>query len=100
MARRKILRVLLRVLMIGIVVVGAGVALSLFVMARKDKEHVRFLNTGKSVNQFLASYKHGVEESFKSKNVAEIMNFYSERYASPGRGRCAVQPHAGASHRR
>ena len=65
MARRKILRKLLRVLIIGVVLAVAGVGLSLFVMARKDKEHERFFNTGKSVNQFLANYKHGLEESFK-----------------------------------
>jgi len=92
MARRRILRKLFRVLIIGIALTGVGAALTLFVMARKDKEHERFLNTGKSVNQFLAGYKHGLEESFKKKDVAEIMKFYSERYASPGRGRWILKP--------
>jgi hypothetical protein len=92
MARRRILRILLRVLIVGIVLAGASIALSLFVMARKDKEHERFLNTGKSVNSFLASYKHAVEDSFKQKDVNEIMQFYSERYASPGRGRWFLRP--------
>ena len=87
MARRRILRKLFRVLIIAIALAAASVAVTLFVMARKDKEHERFLNTGKSVNTFLASYKHGVEESFKKKDIAELMKFYSERYASPGRGR-------------
>lgn len=92
MARRRILRILLRVLIVGTALAGAIIALSLFVMARKDKEHERFLNTGKSVNSFLASYKHAVEDSFKQRDVTEIMQFYSERYASPGRGRWILKP--------
>src|SRR6266436_3251739 len=92
MAKRRILRNLVRVLIIGIALVSASIALSLFVMARKDKEHERFFNTGKSVNVFLANYKHGLEESFKKKDVKETMQFYSERYASPGRGRWVLKP--------
>ena len=97
MAKRRILRNLVRVLIIGIALVGAIIALSLFVMARKDKEHERFFNTGKSVNVFLANYKHGLEESFEKKDVTEIVRFYSERYASPGRGRWILKPDPGAS---
>ena len=84
MTGRGILRNLLRLLIVVGVLSVACLVLTLFVMARKDKEHERFLNTGKSVNQFLANYKHGVEESFKKKDAAEIIQFYSERYASPG----------------
>lgn len=92
MAKRRFLRKLLRVVIIAIALVAASVAVTLFVMARKDKEHERFYNTGKSVNQFLANYKHGLEEAFKKKDVAEILQFYSERYASPGRGRWILKP--------
>src|SRR6059058_343013 len=92
MAKGRILRKLFRVLIVGMALAASSVAVTLFVMARKDKEHGRFLSTGKSVNQFLASYKHGVEESFKNKNVAEVMKFYSERYASPGQGRWILKP--------
>src|SRR6266850_5818532 len=92
MVRRRLLRRVVRILIVGIVLAAASVALSLFVMARKDKEHERFYNTGKSVNQFLANYTHGLEESFKKKDVAEIMQFYSERYTSPGRGRWILKP--------
>ncbi len=87
MAKRRILRKLLRVLIVVCVLLAAVVALSLFVMARKDKEHERFFSTGKSVNQFLASYKHGLEEAFKKKDPAELMQFYSTHYASAQRGR-------------
>jgi hypothetical protein len=92
MAKRRILRALLRILIVVCFGLAAVVALSLYVMARKDKEHERFFNTGKSVNQFLASYKHGLEEAFKKKDTTELMQFYSERYASAGRGRWVLQP--------
>src|SRR6267142_3078339 len=92
MAKRRILRMLLRVLIIGAVLAAVIVAVSLFVMARKDKEHERFFNTGKSVNVFLATYKHGLEEAFKNQDVAEITQFYSEHYASTGRGQWVLKP--------
>jgi len=92
MAKRRILRKLLRILIVVCVLVAAIFALSLFVMARKDKEHERFYKTGKSVNQFLANYKHGLEEAFKKKDAAEITQFYSEHYAAPGRGRWVLKP--------
>jgi len=53
MARRRILRKLLRVLIVVVALAVAIFALSLYVMARKDKEHERFYNTGKSVNFWL-----------------------------------------------
>src|SRR2546425_584476 len=97
MARRRILKKLARVLIVVVALVVAIFALSLYVMARKDKEHARFFNTGKSVNQFLATYKHGLEEAFKKKDVSEITRFYSSRYASPGRGRWVLKPDQNAS---
>src|SRR5712691_1216086 len=92
MAKRRILKTLLRVVIVVAVLAIAIFALSLYVMARKDKEHERFFNTGKSVNQFLAAYKHGLEEAFKKKDASEIARFYSSRYASPGRGRWVLKP--------
>ncbi len=97
MARRRILRKLLRVLIVVVALAVAIFALSLYVMARKDKEHERFYNTGKSVNHFLATYKHGLEEAFKKKDVSEITRFFSSRYASPGRGRWVLKPDQNAS---
>src|SRR5438128_1809171 len=97
MAKRRILKKLLRVLIVVAVLAIAVFALSLFVMARKDKEHERFYNTGKSVNQFLATYKHGLEEAFKKKDAAELTQFYSEHYSSPARGRWVLRPDQDAS---
>ena len=71
---------------------AAIVGLTLFVMARKDKEHARFFNTGKSVNAFLNDYKHALEDSFKRQNVSGTMAFYSGHYASPARGRWILKP--------
>lgn len=92
MARHRILKRLAKLLIIVSVVLCAAIALSLYVMARKDKEHDRFLNTGKSVNTFLSSYKHGLEEAFKKKDAAEVAHFYSERYSSQGRGQWVLKP--------
>jgi hypothetical protein len=92
MAKRRLIGKLLRLMIVGIFLAVVGVGMSLFVMARKDREHERFFNTGKSVNQFLASYKHGLEEAFKQKDANDILQFYSETYNSPGRGRWLLRP--------
>src|SRR5260370_39555035 len=92
MARRRILRKLLRVLIVVVALAVAIFALILYWMARKDKDKELFYNPGKSVNQFLATYKHGLEEAFKLKDVSEITRFFSSRYASPGRGRGVLMP--------
>ena len=74
MAKRRILKKLLRVLIVVAVLAIAIFAFSLFVMARKDKEHERFFNTGKSVNQFLATYKHGLEEASRRRMLPKSRN--------------------------
>ncbi|HXD33075.1 MAG TPA: VCBS repeat-containing protein [Pyrinomonadaceae bacterium] len=91
MKKRRILKNLLRVMIAGTVLGLVTVGLSLLVMARKDKEHERFFNTGKSVNQFLANYKHALEEAFKKQDPSELNPFYSEHYSSPGRGRWVLR---------
>lgn len=92
MARRKILKRLVKIFVFAAVAVCLAVPLSLYVMARKDKEHDRFLNTGKSVNTFLGDYKHGLDEAFKKKNADEVSHFYSDHYSSPVRGRWTLKP--------
>src|SRR5438874_5726795 len=89
---RRILKITTRFLIAGCCVLAAIVGLTLFVMARKDKEHTRFYNTGKSVNAFLNDYKHAFEDSFKRQDVSETMALYSDRYGSPARGRWILKP--------
>lgn len=92
MVRRRALRKLLRIFLLLCACLGAGAALGLYVMALKDKEHARFYNTGKSVNQYLGNYKHALEEAFKHGDVSEVMTFYSEHYTSPARGHWKLEP--------
>jgi hypothetical protein len=92
MAKRKLLKRLAKILVALAVVIGVGGAVALYAMARKDKEHARFFNTGKSVNTFLSNYKHGVEEAFRKKDLSEITRFYSAGYSSPARGRWVMRP--------
>ena len=89
---RRIVKIITRFLIAGCCVLAAIVGLTLFVMARKDKQHARFYNTGKSVNAFLNDYKHALEDSFKRQDFSETMAFYSDRYASPARGRWVLKP--------
>src|SRR5207253_10503127 len=92
MARHRILKRVLKLLAAAAVSLGVVIAVTLFVMARKDKEHDRFFNTGKSVNQFLGKYKHALEESFKKREASAVAQLYSERYSSPGRGQWGLRP--------
>ena len=89
---RRIVKITTRFLIAGCCVLAAIVGLTLFVMARKDKQHARFYNTGKSVNAFLNDYKHALEDSFKRRDFSETMALYSDRYASPARGRWILKP--------
>ena len=89
---RRIVKIITRFLIAGCCVLAAIVGLTLFVMAGKDKEHARFYNSGKSVNAFLNDYKHALEDSFKRRDFSETMALYSDRYASPARGRWILKP--------
>jgi hypothetical protein len=82
----------MRVLLIVAVVIGAGAAISSYVMARKGAEHAKFYNTGKSVNKFLGDYSHALKEAFEKKDVSPVARFYSDSYSSPGRGRWTLRP--------
>lgn len=72
--------------------VGVAIAGALYVMARRDKEHAKFFNTGKSVNVFLGNYTRALRESFEQKNPAPMMSLYSDRFWSPGRGHWEMDP--------
>jgi hypothetical protein len=92
MAKRKLLKTLAKIVIVLCVVIAAAVGVLLYMMGQKDKEHARFFDTGKSVNNFLSNYKHGIEEAFKKKDPAEITRFYSDDYNSPARGRWVTRP--------
>jgi hypothetical protein len=92
MARQRILKILLKSITIAAASLGVVIAVTLFIMASKDKEHDRFFNMGKSVNQFLSDYKHALEESFKKKDAGEVARYYSEHYSSPKRGQWVLKP--------
>ncbi|HEX8292268.1 MAG TPA: VCBS repeat-containing protein [Pyrinomonadaceae bacterium] len=97
MAKRKILKTLLKALVVLAVLGGAAAAAALYVMARKDKEHARFYNTGKTVNAFLGGYSKAVREGFERRDAAPVAALYSDRFASPARGRWVMREGAGES---
>ena len=73
------------------VAAGLGVGAALYVMARKDREHARFFETGRSVNNFLTSYTKAVKEGFGKKDVSAVTALYSDQFASPARGRWVMK---------
>lgn len=92
MSKRKFLRALVKLFIILLLIVGNIVGVALYLMARRDKEHARFFNTGKAVNAFLGSYSRAVRESFEKKDPTAIMKLYSDRFSSPGRGHWVKGP--------
>jgi hypothetical protein len=84
---KKKLKKLARVLIVLSLLVCVVAALTLYVMARKDKMHARFYNTGKSINKLLSDYNHALKDAFNKKDTAQLIRFYSDSYSSPARGR-------------
>ncbi|HVF43031.1 MAG TPA: VCBS repeat-containing protein [Pyrinomonadaceae bacterium] len=97
MAKSKRLRRLLKVLAVLAVVAGIGIGAALYVMARKDAEHAKFFETGRSVNTFLGGYTKAVKEGFAERDPSKVAALYSERFASRARGRWALRPDADQS---
>ena len=85
-SKRRFLKTLATIVVAVLLIVGVGIAVALYVMARRDREHAKFFNTGKSVNVFLSNYTRAIRESFEKKDPALVMNLYSDRFWSPGRG--------------
>src|SRR2546423_2983277 len=83
----KLLKTLATLFAVILAIGGLSIAVALYVMARSDKQHEKFFNTGKSVNVFLSSYTRALRESFEKKDPAPVMSLYSDRFWSPGRGR-------------
>ena len=91
-SKRRLLKTLAKLTVVLLVIVVSVVAAVLYVMGRRDKEHARFFNTGKSVNVFLGNYTRALRESFEKKDPGPVMSLYSDRFWSPGRGRWEMKP--------
>src|ERR1044072_3929705 len=91
-AKKRLIKTLAKLAIVLLVIVGSVIAATLYVMARRDREHAKFFNTGKSVNVFLGNYTRAVRESFEKKDPAPVMSLYSVRFWSPGRGRWEMKP--------
>jgi len=71
--KKKLFKTLAKLTVVLLVIVGSVIAVMLYVMARRDKEHAKFFNTGKSVNVFLGNYTRALRESFEKKDPAPVM---------------------------
>src|SRR5215207_8405397 len=94
MRKRKLLKTALKTLAVLGVVTALGVAAVLYLMVRKDREHARFFETGRSVNNFLSGYTMAVKEGFAKRDAGPVAGLYSDRFASPARGRWMLRPEA------
>lgn len=84
--KKRFLKALATIVIALVLIVGVAIAAALYIMAQRDKEHAKFFNTGKSVNVFLGSYTKAIRDSFEKKDPAPVLNLYSDRFWSPGRG--------------
>jgi hypothetical protein len=92
MSKRRFLKTLAAIFIAVFAITGIAVGVALYVMARRDKEHAKFFNTGKAVNVFLGNYSRAIRESFEKKDPSSVMTLYSDRFRSPGRGRWEMTP--------
>lgn len=92
MSKRRFLKALAKLFVVLLLILGNIVGVALYFMSRRDKEHAKFFNTGKAVNVFLGNYSRAIRESFEKKDPSAVMNLYSERFSSPGRGNWEMRP--------
>ena len=97
MGKRKRLRKLARVLAVVAAAVGIAVGAALYLMARKDAEHARFFDNGRSVNNFLSGYTKAIKEGFAKSDASGVTALYSESFSSHSRGRWALRRDADES---
>jgi hypothetical protein len=71
---------------------AAGVTVALWRMDRTDAEHRRFYETGARLNGYLADYADALKRAVESGDPSPVLAFYSDAYASPGRGRWRLVP--------
>ena len=91
-APRRGLSRLTTILLALVLLVGAGVALALAEMGRRDRQHAHFYKAGASVKGFLGDYCARLTEAFAAGDPGLLRPFYSGSYAAPGRGRWAFEP--------
>src|ERR1051325_12197722 len=91
-SKKRLLKTLAKLTIVLLVIVVSVIAVALYVMARRDREHAKFFNTGKSVNVFLGNYTRALRERFDKQDPAAVMSLYSDRFQSPGRGHWEGKP--------
>jgi len=84
--KKRVFKALAKLTIVVLVIVGSAIAVALYVMDRRDKEHARFFNTGKAVNVFLGNYTRALRESFDKKDPTAVLSLYSDHFWAPGRG--------------
>src|SRR5215212_1927391 len=94
MLERKIHRAAAKALAALAVAAALGAGAALYLMARGDREHARFFETGRSVNNFLGGYTEAVREGFAKGDAGPVAELYSERFDSPARGRWVLRADA------
>ena len=74
-------------LLVCVVLGGIAVAVGLQQMRVADDRHARFLDCGKTINNFLDAYAMTLGKAFQANDPATIVAMYSSEYSSPNRGR-------------
>src|SRR6185436_20093471 len=90
--KKRLFKTLAKLTIVLLVILTSIIAATLYVMGRRDKEHAKFFNTGKSVNVYLGTYTRALRESFDKKDPAAVMSLYSDRFWSPGRCHWQMTP--------
>ena len=80
---KKRLVISLAVLAVMVCIGGAGL---MYKMQQWDVQHSEFLSCGKTINDFLKTYAENVSDAFEANDAEVLVQHYSKRFASPGRG--------------
>jgi hypothetical protein len=71
---------------------AVGIVVVLGYMNYQDREHERFYQVGRSVNEFLKQYGEVFREGIVAHDVSPILSLYSDHYRSPDRGSWVLGP--------
>ena len=75
---------------VAIVAIGITAAIALRQMRLADEHHARFLDCGKTINNFLATFATTLKDAHQANDPAAVLAMYAEQYSSPDRGRWAL----------